>query len=53
VHKLIDGERVATVNARQFFRGGVEDTEQLEAALTGLRDECERLLADGKKIVIE
>lgn len=53
VHQLVDGERIATVDARPFFRGGVEDMEQLEAALTGLRDECERLLADGKKIVIE
>jgi hypothetical protein len=53
VHQLVDGERIATIDARPFFRGGVEDMEQLEAALTGLRDECERLLADGKKIVIE
>jgi hypothetical protein len=53
VHHLVDGERIVTVDASPFFRGGVEDMEQLEAALTGLRDECERLIADGKKIVIE
>ena len=53
VHQLVDGERVVTVDVRPFFRGGVDDMEQLEAALTGLREECERLLADGKKIVID
>ena len=53
VHQLVDGERIVTVDAWPFFRGGVDDMEQLEAALTGLREECERLLADGKKIVID
>lgn len=52
VHRVVDGDRVATVDPSPFFRGGVEDVEQLEAALTGLREECERLIADGKKIVI-
>ncbi len=53
IHQIVDGDRVATVDAKLFFRGGVEDVEQLEAALTGLREECERLIADGKKIVIQ
>jgi hypothetical protein len=52
VHQINDGDRIATVDAKPFFFGGVDDMEQLEAALTGLRDECERLIADGKKIVI-
>jgi len=53
VHQMVEGDRVATVNVQPFFRGGVEDTEQLEAALAGLREECERLIADGKKIVVQ
>lgn len=52
VHQINDGDRIATVDAKPFFLGGVDDMEQLEAALTGLRDECQRLIADGKKIVI-
>jgi hypothetical protein len=52
VHQVKDGDRIATVDAKPFFLGGVDDVEQLEAALTGLREECERLIADGKKIVI-
>ena len=51
-YALVEGDRIATVSVQPYFRGGVDDTEQLESALTGLRDECERLLADGKKIVV-
>ncbi len=41
-----------TVEVQPFFRGGVEEIDQLDAALAGLRDTCERLIADGKKIVV-
>jgi len=51
-YAIVEGDRVAAVNVQPYFRGGVDDTEQLESALTGLREECERLLADGKKIVV-
>lgn len=51
-YAIVEGDRIATVNVQPYFRGGVDDTEQLESALTGLREECERLLADGKKIVV-
>lgn len=51
-HQIAEGDRIVTVNVQPYFRGGVDDTEQLEAALTGLREECERLIADGKKIVV-
>ena len=53
VHTVIEGERIAPLDVRPFFRGGIEDTEQLDAALDGIRDECERLIADDKKIIIE
>jgi thioredoxin-like negative regulator of GroEL len=52
VHAIVEGERMVKVDPRAFFRDGVEDVEQLDAALSGLRDECERLIADGKKIVV-
>jgi hypothetical protein len=52
VHDLIEGDRIVTVEVQPFFRGGVEDIDQLNAALTGLREACERLIADDKKIIV-
>ena len=53
VYTVIEGDRIAPLDVRPFFRGGIDDIEQLEAALDGIRDECERLIADDKKIIIE
>ena len=50
--RIFDGERIATVNAAEFFKGGVETEEQLEAALDGLREECEHLIGEGKKVLV-
>jgi hypothetical protein len=52
IHSVVEGDRIVTVDIQPFFRGGVEDTDQLDAALAGLREECERVIADGKKIVV-
>jgi hypothetical protein len=52
VLRSIDGDRVATISLRPYFAGGIETDEQLEAALTGIREECSRLIGAGKKIVI-
>ena len=52
VLRTIDGDRVATISLRPYFAGGIETEEQLEAALTGIREECARLIGAGKKIVI-
>ena len=52
VHRIVEGDRLATVSIEPYFRGGVNDLEQLDAALHGLREECERLLAADKKIFI-
>jgi hypothetical protein len=52
VQDAVEGDRIVTVDIAPFFRGGVDNTDQLDAALAGLRDECERVIADGKKIVI-
>jgi hypothetical protein len=50
--RAIDGERVVAVSTATYFAGGVDTEEQLEAALTALRDECLRLIGLGKKILI-
>ena len=52
IHDFVDGDRIVTVEVQPFFRGGVEEIGQLDAALAGLREACERLIADGKKIVV-
>ena len=50
---IIDGERVVYVKPSDYFKGGVESEEQLQAALDGLREECERLIGSGKKVVVQ
>ncbi len=52
IHKILEGERVATVSVTQFFSGGIENDEQLEQALTGIRDEFSRLLGAGKIVIV-
>ncbi len=51
--RIVDGQRIVKVSASSFFRGGIETEEQLESALAGLREECERLIGSGKKILIQ
>lgn len=53
VHGILEGERLATVNVASYFGEGVETEEQLDAALTGIRDECARLIGAGKKIIVQ
>jgi hypothetical protein len=52
VHRVIEGDRMVTVDIRPYFRDGVEDVEQLNAALQGIREECERLISANKKIIL-
>jgi hypothetical protein len=49
---LLDGERLAPVDFGSYFKGGIETEEQLDAALTGIREECAKLIGAGKKIVL-
>lgn len=53
LHRIIDGERVATVRLGSYFSGGIETEEQLDAALGGVREECSRLIGAGKKVLVE
>jgi rRNA maturation endonuclease Nob1 len=52
VRRIIDGDRLATLDVRPYFAGGIETEEQLDAALTGIHEECARLIGAGKKVVI-
>jgi Family of unknown function (DUF6079) len=52
VQQIVEGDRMIEVSIEPFFRGGVSDLEQLESALQGLREECERHIAADKKIFI-
>ena len=51
--RLIDGNRVVRLDVGKFFSGGIETEEQLNAAIDALREECERQLGEGKKILIQ
>jgi hypothetical protein len=53
LRRIIDGDRMATVNLASYFGGGIETEEQLEAALQGIREECARLIGAGKKIIVQ
>jgi hypothetical protein len=52
VQEILEGERLAPVQVQVYFGRGIETIEQLEAALKGLREECERLIGAGKKVVL-
>ena len=51
--RLIDGSRLVRLDIGKFFSGGIETTEQLDAAIAALREECERQLAEGKRILVQ
>jgi hypothetical protein len=52
VLQAIDGDRIVSVSVGQYFAGGIENEEQLEQALSGLRDELGRLIGEGKKVIV-
>jgi hypothetical protein len=53
VRRILEGDRLVTVRLSGYFGDGIEEIVQLDAALDGIREECVRLLAAGKKIVIQ
>jgi hypothetical protein len=53
LHRIVDGDRIATVRLGGYFSGGIETEEQLDAALAGIREECSRLIGTGKKVIIQ
>ena len=52
VHQILEGERLATVDVQKFFSGGVDNEEQLDQVLTGIREEFSKLIGAGKKVIV-
>src|SRR5262249_48941328 len=52
VHKILAGERYQAIDLSKYFGGGMESVEQLDSALEGIREECARLIGEGKKVVV-
>lgn len=53
VLQLLEGERIVSLRVSQFFQGGIETEDQLETALDSVRQACARLLAAGKKVILQ
>ena len=51
--RLVDGNRIVRVTASSYFSGGIETEEQLDQALTGLREQCLELIGAGKKVLVQ
>ena len=54
LHRIVDGDRVATVRLGGYFSGGIETEEQLDQAI-GRHPECvfSRLIREGKKVIVK
>jgi len=50
---IVEGARLAKVDAGSYFEDGVETEEQLDNALSGLREECTKLVGEGKKVFLK
>ena len=51
--ELIEGQRLVTISLGDFFSDRVETEEQLQTALTGIQQKIERLLGQGKKVLVQ
>ena len=51
--RILDGNRVVRVAASGYFTGGIETEEQLDQALSGLREQCLELIGAGKKVLVQ
>ena len=51
--KLVDGDRIVRVRVSSYFNGGIENEEQLDQALTGLKDQCLEFIGEGKKVLVQ
>ncbi|MBF0306331.1 MAG: hypothetical protein HQL41_11850, partial [Alphaproteobacteria bacterium] len=50
--RILEGERLATLDAARFFAEAIETEEELEAALDALRAAFAPLLAQGRRVVV-
>ena len=51
--RLVDGNRIMRVAASSYFSGGIDTEEQLDQALSGLKERCLELIAAGKKVLVQ
>ena len=51
--RLVDGNRIVRVAASSYFSGGIETEEQLDQALSGLKEQCRELIGAGKKVLVQ
>ena len=51
--RLVDGNRVVRVAVSSYFSGGIETEEQLNQAISGLKNQCLELIGAGKKVLIQ
>ena len=51
--RLVDGNRIVRIVASNYFSGGIETEEQLNQAMTGLKEECLELIGAGKKVLVQ
>ena len=51
--RVIDGNRIVKISVSGFFAGGVDNEEQLDQALSGLKDQCLELIGAGKKVLVQ
>ena len=53
MHRIVDGDRIVRVAASGYFTGGIETEEQLDQALSGLKEQCLELIGAGKKVLVQ
>jgi hypothetical protein len=53
VHRLVEGDRVVQVKIGSHFAAGIDTTEQLDAALGSLREECLHHIGKNKRVLIQ
>ena len=51
--ELLDGQSLVTINATEFFAGRIETEEQLDTTLSTIKQSVEKLLAQGKKVLVQ
>ena len=51
--RLVDGSRIVRVTASSYFSGGIETEEQLDQALSGLKEQCLEHIGAGKKVLVQ
>jgi len=51
--ELIEGTRLVTIDATEFFSERIETEEQLDATLVTIKQKVEKLLGQGKKVLLQ